>query len=158
MEPNREQTFSTPANSKNKVYFMWDFILRTFQILVAKVEPQDPYHSGEDGAWEDVMSRSAMAGALIRDMTGKLERGNAAVGYSDDEGVDFGDEVKELAGKLVDLPVLCETCDARERKRGGVLLQCAKCKRTRYCSVECQKGDWKRHKKSCGKEPVQQDE
>jgi hypothetical protein len=30
LQPNLQQTFSTPANSKNQVYFMWDFILRTF--------------------------------------------------------------------------------------------------------------------------------
>jgi hypothetical protein len=40
MQPNLQQTFSTPANSKNKVYFMWDFVLRTFQNLVAQVDPR----------------------------------------------------------------------------------------------------------------------
>lgn len=30
MRPNLQQTFSTPANSKNKVYFTWDSVLRTF--------------------------------------------------------------------------------------------------------------------------------
>ena len=29
MEPNLHQTFMTPAASKNKVYFMWDFVGRT---------------------------------------------------------------------------------------------------------------------------------
>lgn len=29
MEPNLDQTFNTPANSKNQVYFMWDFVGRT---------------------------------------------------------------------------------------------------------------------------------
>lgn len=29
MIPNLDQTFSTPANSKNSVYFMWDFVGRT---------------------------------------------------------------------------------------------------------------------------------
>lgn len=42
MDPNREQTFSTPANSKNKIYMVWDFILRTFQMLVATVDPVRP--------------------------------------------------------------------------------------------------------------------
>lgn len=32
---------------------------------------------------------------------------------------------------------------------------CSRCKRTRYCSVECQKEDWKYHKTYCGtEEPV----
>ena len=32
MEPNLQQTFMTPAASKNKVYFMWDFVGRTMVI------------------------------------------------------------------------------------------------------------------------------
>lgn len=29
MAPNLQQTYMTPANSKNNVYFMWDFVGRT---------------------------------------------------------------------------------------------------------------------------------
>ena len=29
MKPNLTQTFSTPANAKTKIYFMWDFVDRT---------------------------------------------------------------------------------------------------------------------------------
>jgi len=29
MAPNLKQTYMTPANAKNKVYFMWDFVGRT---------------------------------------------------------------------------------------------------------------------------------
>jgi hypothetical protein len=29
MAPNFQQTYMTPANSKNRVYFMWDFVGRT---------------------------------------------------------------------------------------------------------------------------------
>lgn len=29
MKPNLQQTFSTPAASKNRVYFMWDFVRAT---------------------------------------------------------------------------------------------------------------------------------
>lgn len=29
MAPNLQQTYMTPANSKNKVYFEWDFVGRT---------------------------------------------------------------------------------------------------------------------------------
>jgi hypothetical protein len=151
MEPNRQQTFATKANSKNKVYFMWDFILRTFQFLAAKVSPQKPYSSGH--WWVDVNSRSAMASNLMLDTTGKLERGNAFEGYHDDKGVEFGDEVKALAKKLVELPPAC-VCGATQKQGGGSLLQCARCKTQQYCSAECQKGHWKVHKLLCGKGPV----
>ncbi|RDA82768.1 hypothetical protein CP532_0403 [Ophiocordyceps camponoti-leonardi (nom. inval.)] len=31
------------------------------------------------------------------------------------------------------------------------LKQCGKCRSTSYCSTECQKADWKDHKRTCGK-------
>jgi hypothetical protein len=34
--------------------------------------------------------------------------------------------------------------------------QCAKCHQTYYCSKECQKKNWKDHKKSCGEPSIQQ--
>ncbi|KAF8601452.1 hypothetical protein BDV93DRAFT_608175 [Ceratobasidium sp. AG-I] len=32
---------------------------------------------------------------------------------------------------------------------GGTLMACARCKAARYCSVECQKKNWKKHKPNC---------
>jgi hypothetical protein len=147
MERNLQQTFSTPANSKNKVYFMWDFILRTFQNIAALVDPRRPYGSPP---WSDVLLRAAMASGLMLDTTGQLEEGNASVGYYDDAGIEFGDEAKDLAKKLVDFPDAC-VCGATQKEDGGRLRQCAKCKKQQYCSTECQKDHWKSHKKSCGK-------
>lgn len=34
MEPNLQQTYMTPAASKNKVYFVWDFVGRTMVIIL----------------------------------------------------------------------------------------------------------------------------
>ncbi|PKS11524.1 hypothetical protein jhhlp_003289 [Lomentospora prolificans] len=33
------------------------------------------------------------------------------------------------------------------------LKRCAKCSTTPYCSRDCQKADWKAHRKTCGREP-----
>lgn len=136
----------TAANSKNKVYFVWDFILRTFQQLVAQVSPQDPYSSP---MFRDVVGRAGLAKELILDQTGKLDAMNASVGYADDEGVEFGDEIKELAKTLDDLPEGCAGCGKEEREDGRALLVCARCKEEKYCSTECQKKCWKTHKKAC---------
>lgn len=40
MEPNRQQTFGTPAKNKNKVYFSWDFVGRTLVSPLATITPQ----------------------------------------------------------------------------------------------------------------------
>lgn len=146
MKPNLEQTFSTPANSKNKVYFMWDSTLRTFQHLVAEVSPQDPHHSS---MITEVVGRAAMAKQLIVDETGKLETGNASLGYKDDEDVDFGDGIKAVARQLDELDKGCYGCGKTERDDGKPLLLCARCKDQKYCSTQCQKRCWKMHKQSC---------
>lgn len=38
----------------------------------------------------------------------------------------------------------CRTCAA-----SGNLKACSRCKAAKYCSTECQKADWKEHKKNC---------
>ncbi|KAI1302222.1 putative MYND domain protein [Xylaria venustula] len=42
----------------------------------------------------------------------------------------------------------CNGC----KKTSADLKKCAKCSTTLYCSRECQKSDWKAHKKICGKQ------
>lgn len=39
----------------------------------------------------------------------------------------------------------CRNCNSRDVK----LHQCSRCKGVYYCSVACQKSDWKRHKPDC---------
>ena len=43
----------------------------------------------------------------------------------------------------------CAGCGKTEAEAGKELKRCAKCQETRYCSRECQKDDWKQHKKVC---------
>jgi mitochondrial splicing suppressor protein 51 len=44
----------------------------------------------------------------------------------------------------------CATCSRTRSIDGRPLQYCAKCHETQYCSRECQKADWKSHKKVCG--------
>lgn len=145
MKLNLQQTFSTPANSKNKVYFMWDFV-RTFQHLAAQVSPQDPHSLP---MFADVIGRSIQAKQLTIDQTGHLNAMNASVGYKDDKGVGFTDEIKTLAAALDYFPSGCAACGKEEREDGNALLMCARCKKENYCSTDYQKKRWKVHKKSC---------
>ncbi|KAI0807509.1 hypothetical protein C8Q74DRAFT_1227877 [Fomes fomentarius] len=46
----------------------------------------------------------------------------------------------------------CACCERDETVNlGTALKKCSGCKLTRYCSVECQKKDWPRHKVTCSK-------
>lgn len=46
-------------------------------------------------------------------------------------------------------PNKCGGCDAATKPDGGELMRCARCKQTKYCSKECQTGDWGAHKAAC---------
>ena len=52
-------------------------------------------------------------------------------------------------------PRQCSTCKKDEKDLPTPLKHCAKCKKTLYCSRECQTTDWKPHKQRCGKAYLQ---
>ncbi|KAK8050303.1 hypothetical protein PG994_012033 [Apiospora phragmitis] len=43
----------------------------------------------------------------------------------------------------------CRSCGKTMTAAGGKLMQCARCKEVSYCSKECQKADWKKHRQEC---------
>lgn len=45
----------------------------------------------------------------------------------------------------------CKACGKDKSASGKGLLTCARCQAVKYCSVDCQRGDWKEHKKVCTK-------
>ncbi|KAI4610586.1 uncharacterized protein J4E87_010762 [Alternaria ethzedia] len=52
-----------------------------------------------------------------------------------------------------EMPSNCARCNKAEADtEKGTLQRCAKCKTTPYCSRDCQKDDWKNHKKICAQQ------
>ncbi|KIJ35889.1 hypothetical protein M422DRAFT_261844 [Sphaerobolus stellatus SS14] len=51
------------------------------------------------------------------------------------------------------IPKLTRNCSGclKNAYQGNSLRACGRCKRTSYCSIECQKHDWPIHKQFCGK-------
>ena len=54
----------------------------------------------------------------------------------------------------------CQKCSKQssfgfhDKRFGQEMKRCSRCKSVRYCSAECQKADWKNHKKECRKPPA----
>ena len=54
------------------------------------------------------------------------------------------------AKEMIRLP-RCEGCGLTERALGTKLFTCSGCRSVKYCSRDCQKDDWKKHKSMCKK-------
>lgn len=102
MEPNMNQTYMTPAASKNKGYFMWDFIGRTLSYLYQSPPDLDFETPSEREKWEDVISRSTLASSLILDTNCGMLDMMVAGTYPDQQGrhPELGAEILESARKL----------------------------------------------------------
>ncbi|KAI5267774.1 hypothetical protein E4T47_07934 [Aureobasidium subglaciale] len=101
MKENRNQTYSTPAISKNN---NTDVITKGG---ISSPAPLEPFKNAtarnpncRDNSWKDVILRCVLAKELILDKTGKLEQMNRDTGYNDDAGIDFGEEIETEALKL----------------------------------------------------------
>ncbi|KAI5362517.1 Putative Zinc finger, MYND-type [Septoria linicola] len=44
---------------------------------------------------------------------------------------------------------VCGGCGSKKKADGSPLLACSKCQKRHYCSAQCQKTEWKEHKKTC---------
>lgn len=55
-------------------------------------------------------------------------------------------EHPETAGKK---PEACRNCGRTRAADGGALKKCMRCLEVKYCSAECQKKDWKKHRMEC---------
>eukprot|EP00980_Cylindrotheca_fusiformis_P031096 scaffold25826_cov132-Cylindrotheca_fusiformis.AAC.4 len=58
------------------------------------------------------------------------------------------EEKRERRGKKMK-QVACDTC--KKRQPYTKMKKCSRCRSVTYCSEECQKQDWSRHKKDCHK-------
>jgi hypothetical protein len=93
MEPNRDQTFMTPANSKNRVYFLWDFCQRNL-IIMLSLDPSLP--DSQKAIWEDVKGRCTFSSILILDDSGKM---NAMF---PGDNIEFSDAIKSFVSSWED--------------------------------------------------------
>lgn len=58
---------------------------------------------------------------------------------------------KGIEELVVNFTTGCEVCDKKESGSGKSLLKCSRCLIVKYCYAECQRKDWKAHKKVCSK-------
>ncbi|KAJ9148687.1 MYND finger family protein [Pleurostoma richardsiae] len=75
--------------------------------------------------------------------------GSSVVGSAPDEETPPTGE-PQAAGSDTEADRRCRNCGAtRERERGGPLRRCTRCRVARYCSPECQRKDWRKHRMEC---------
>ncbi|KAL8979545.1 MAG: hypothetical protein Q9205_005143 [Flavoplaca limonia] len=104
MAPNLHQPYMTPANSKNKVYFEWDFVGRTLSMFYALNPTLQGLTKQEKEKWQDAIGRTTFTKMLILDTTPGMLNMMTETTYPDQRGAhpDFGEEILELARHLDD--------------------------------------------------------
>jgi hypothetical protein len=146
MRPNLQQTdVLNPCEQQESNLLHMGFVLRTFQFLAAQVDLRDPHSSP---MFRDVMGRVLQTKLFTVDQTGILKEGNASLRNKDDDGAEFTDEIRKLANTLDDFTG-CAACQKEEQEDGKALLLCARCKKEKSCSTDCQKKRWQSHKRFC---------
>jgi hypothetical protein len=53
------------------------------------------------------------------------------------------------ASTIHELRRVCSTCDKTQGQIKGKMLKCGDCQQAYYCSSECQRIDWPKHKGEC---------
>lgn len=66
-----------------------------------------------------------------------------------ESGIEFFDASLADGNRDTHTGPICSTCHKPQSELGDELKHCARCRSARYCSKECQKKDWKTHKRSC---------
>ena len=90
-----------------------------------------------------IFAAPGMEGSIPKSFFNKFQELMGSKGSEEDRNKEGKREVKNEDG--------CAICKAREGAGGRKLLTCSGCSRANYCSRECQKKDWKEHKKICVK-------
>ncbi|KIJ28442.1 hypothetical protein M422DRAFT_270310 [Sphaerobolus stellatus SS14] len=58
-------------------------------------------------------------------------------------------QTSEMCRLRAEMPETCGTCLKPTTTPGERFRRCAECKNAKYCSRECQKKDWPRHRQEC---------
>lgn len=75
MAANRQQTFSTPAKQKSRVYHMWDFVGRTlaYFYMLDYTTPSERMWGREKEIWTDAYGRYVFSKIIMEDTSGKAD-------------------------------------------------------------------------------------
>lgn len=88
----------------------------------------------------------------VKPVVGKDGTPHAFWSFEDSQIKDMYDDSvptkKEHRENLDNVTVSCDNCEKTLRRAD--IKVCSRCKNARYCSPECQKSDWRKHKADCG--------
>jgi len=96
MEPNIQQTWMTPAKSKNKIYFMWDFWCRSFTMITQCDPSLSKLHKD---SWEEMKLR-VLYGLTFMTNPANCDAINESAHRGSYDYRDFGPEVDQATRDL----------------------------------------------------------
>ena len=103
-------------------------------------------HPENSGCMERIPIVSEPQSHLTVEDQVQLDLNELSSDASSDSSFDSDDDV-DTCGLNFEMPAICASCNMGPTE--VTLKKCNRCKLSKYCSVQCQKDNWKEHKFAC---------
>jgi len=126
--------------------------LQYYNAIIRIIEEQN-YNKNEEKKIQELKSLIKLLLAqprLTKGKTNRFQHFNEAIEYKKEKNLNLPENLETII-KKISRPFVCCVCQKKQENIQEKMKKCSLCKLVYYCSRECQKKDWLKHKEYCKK-------